>query len=454
MDKISRKIIRPKEPLSLLSHMEVEGLMTSNRSLYQIFRDCSLAVLSSDLESDDTLGMLNQCNDFELNIIQESRGFKLEILNAPAIAFVDGEMIQGLQDQIFSALRDIVFCHYELADSLSDDASTEVITDAVFKILRNAEVVRANLQPNLVVCWGGHSISREEYEYSKRVGYQLGLRGLDVATGSGIGAMKGPMKGAAVGHTKQHKRDGRYIGITEPGIIASESPNAMVNELVILPDIEKRLEAFVRLAHALVVFPGGVGTVEEILYVLSVKMNPENALQQLPLIFTCSEASKSYFEQVDNFLASIFGEQVRNHYRIVVDNPKQVAELVKSGVQQVQRFRRSTHEAYGFNWQMRIDHSLQKPFIPTHENMAALELDRTMPVSELMMNLRAAFSGIVAGNVKAFGIEQVKEHGRYQIHADKDLAERLEKLLKSFIDEGRMAIVRNKYRPSFELVLQ
>ena len=71
--------------------------------------------------------------------------------------------------------------------------------------------------------------------------------------------MKGPMKGAAVGHAKQQINDGRYIGISEPGIIASESPNAIVNELVIMPDIEKRLEAFVRLAHAIIIFPNAAG---------------------------------------------------------------------------------------------------------------------------------------------------------------------------------------------------
>ena len=36
------------------------------------------------------------------------------------------------------------------------------------------------------------------------------------------------------------------MGLTEPGIITAEAPNPIVNELVILPDIEKRLEAFVR----------------------------------------------------------------------------------------------------------------------------------------------------------------------------------------------------------------
>ncbi|HCI10222.1 MAG TPA: LOG family protein, partial [Alcanivorax sp.] len=66
--------------------------------------------------------------------------------------------------------------------------------------------------PNLVVCWGGHSISREEYDYAKSVGYQLGLRELDICTGCGPGAMKGPMKGAHVAHAKQRRRQGRYLG--------------------------------------------------------------------------------------------------------------------------------------------------------------------------------------------------------------------------------------------------
>ena len=50
-----------------------------------------------------------------------------------------------------------------------------------------------------------------------------------------------------IGHAKQRIYNGQYLGITEPGIIASESPNPIVNDLVIMPDIEKRLEAFVRI---------------------------------------------------------------------------------------------------------------------------------------------------------------------------------------------------------------
>ena len=145
--------------------------------------------------------------------------------------------------------------------------------------------MRAHEEPRLVVCWGGHAIEREEYDYTKVVGYALGLEGLDICTGCGAGAMKGPMKGATVAHAKQRIRDGRYLGLTEPTIIAAESPNPICNELVILPDMEKRLEAFVRMAHAIVVFPGGVGTAEEILYLLGILLSPENDDERLPAGF-------------------------------------------------------------------------------------------------------------------------------------------------------------------------
>lgn len=50
------------------------------------------------------------------------------------------------------------------------------------------------------------------------------------------------MKGAAVGHAQQRYKEGRFIGMTEPSIIAAEPPNPLVNELIIMPDIENVLK--------------------------------------------------------------------------------------------------------------------------------------------------------------------------------------------------------------------
>lgn len=86
----------------------------------------------------------------------------------------------------------------------------------------------------------------------------------------------------------------RYIGITEPGIIAAEAPNPIVNELVILPDIEKRLEAFVRLAHCIIVFPGGAGTAEELIYILSILLHEKNEDQSFGLVLAAREEKTAF----------------------------------------------------------------------------------------------------------------------------------------------------------------
>ena len=240
-------------------------------------------------------------------------GIKLEIRNAPAPAFVDGEMIRGIKEQLFAVLRDVVFISNEIVESGRFDLEKpHDVTNAVFHILRNARLLEFKMRPNLIVCWGGHSIGNAEYKYTKKVGYEMGLRGLDVCTGCGPGAMKGPMKGATIGHAKQRIGTGRYIGLTEPGIIAAEPPNPIVNQLVIMPDIEKRLEAFVRVAHGIVIFPGGAGTAEEILYLLGILLDPANAEQPLPVVLTGPQESAAYFEQMSAFIGGTLGEPARS----------------------------------------------------------------------------------------------------------------------------------------------
>jgi predicted Rossmann-fold nucleotide-binding protein len=448
MNKVAHTCIRPTKGLNLLSQDEISKLSTPSDELYQLFRECALAVLNTDSNEDDAEAILQSFADFDIRLLPQPRGVMLEIINAPAQSFVDGEIIRGIQEHLSSVLRDIVYTEFKV---LADGGNGN-ITDKVFHILRNANIMQPGSSPNMVVCWGGHSISREEYDYAKQVGYEMGLRGLDIITGCGIGAMKGPMKGAAVGHAKQHINNGRYIGISEPGIIASESPNAIVNELVIMPDIEKRLEAFVRVGHAFVVFPGGVGTVEEVLYLLSILLHPDNEAA-IPLIFAGPESCRDYFTNLDLFLKQCLGEDIDAHYEIIIGQPHLVGTRAKQAMQAVHHQRKHNSEAYYFNWQLNIEPSLQQPFIPTHENMAALRLDRSLPKHELASQLRSAFSGIVAGNVKAFGIKQVQQHGPYQICGERPLLDAIDQLLRIFVKQQRMKLGQSEqdYHPCYQI---
>jgi predicted Rossmann-fold nucleotide-binding protein len=445
--------IWPEGSLEVLSQLEVEQLRDSGEGgLYPLLRQCMLAVLNSGSPTDDARLVLETYRDFSIGFVQQDRGLKLTLKSAPAHAFVEGKMIRGIRELMSAVLRDIVFTYTEiLADPKFNLSTSEGITNAVFHIVRNARLLALPADVNLVVCWGGHAISREEYIYTKQVGYELGLRGLNVCTGCGPGAMKGPMKGATIGHAKQRIRNGRYIGITEPGIIAAESPNPIVNSLVIMPDMEKRLEAFVRLGHGIIVFPGGVGTAEEILYLLGVLLHPNNIEQPMPMIMTGPRGSESYFGQIDEFVGKTLGPKAQARYQIIIDDPVAVSRAMTSGLDNVQQYRREHGDAYYFNWRLKIDQSFQTPFVATHDSMAALEIHDSLPTHELAVNLRRAFSGIVSGNVRTDTAQAIEAHGPFHIAASPGIMPLLDALLRAFVDQGRMKLNAAEYAPCYEV---
>jgi predicted Rossmann-fold nucleotide-binding protein len=445
--------VYPDGKLEVLSKIEVSRLLDSSQGgLFKLFRNSSLAVLNCDNPLDDGCELLKRYESFNITLIPEEKGISLKLDNAPASAFVDNTIIKGIGEHLFSVLRDVVYVNNEINTNPKIDLDTsEGTTDAVFHILRNADVLQPNKEPNLVVCWGGHSVSREEYDYSKEVGYQLGLRGFNICTGCGPGAMKGPMKGATIGHAKQRIKDSQYLGLTEPGIIAAEPPNPIVNDLVIMPDIEKRLEAFVRLGHAMIVFPGGVGTAEEIFYTLGMLLHPKNNGIPFPLIFTGPESSKDYFIEIDQFIKQTLGEEAQKFYKIIVDDPNTVAHEVQSGIKTVYKYRLKQNDAYYFNWSMYVDFSLQKPFTPTHQNMLALELHKNQEKYKLAANIRNALSGIVAGNVKEEGIKAVESHGLLKLKGEREILQPFYSLLKSFEEMQRMKIFSSNYLPCYEI---
>ena len=443
----------PEGSLEVLSRREVDQLRSSGEGgLYPMLRRCLLAVLNSGSETDDTRAVLERFKDFDATFVQHDRGLKVLLRSAPANAFVDGTMIRGTRELLFAVLRDIVFTHNETVNAARfDPESSASITNAVFQIARNARLFTVPTNVNLVVCWGGHAISRAEYDYSKKVGYELGLRHLNVCTGCGPGAMKGPMKGAAIGHAKQRIRDGRYIGISEPGIIAAESPNPIVNSLVIMPDMEKRLEAFVRIGHGTIVFPGGVGTAEEILYLLGIALHPDNLNQPLPLIMTGPASAEPYFRQMDEFITATLGEEARRHYSIIIDDPGEVARRIRAALEEVREFRQQHGDAYYFNWRLSIDHEFQIPFTATHESMSALDISENLPNHILAANLRRAFSGIVSGNVRDDTASEIERHGPFRINGSVRIMKLLDTLLASYVEQRRMKIAGIDYTPCYDV---
>ncbi len=446
--------VHPKSSMDQLSQNETESLQkTAGGELSDLLTKCCLAVLNSGNITDSPESLLSSSKDFAVEVIQKERGIKLKLYNPPETAFVNGNIIKGIEEHLFSVLRDIVYIESQSQMYRTLDlTNSNTITNWIFYILRNAKLFQTGVEPNVVVCWGGHSICKEEFNYTKEVGQALGLYKLDICTGCGPGAMEGPMSGAAVGHIMQRYDKGRFIGITEPSIISAEPPNPLVTQLIIMPDIEKRLESFVRIGHAFVIFPGGPGTVEELMFILGIKMNSANADQPIPVVLTGPKSSEKYFEQLDHFIRTTLGENVARQYDIVIDDPEKVADICYSEIQQVTQRRITLGDSFNFNWKVQIDQIFQEHFYATHENMRSLNLTKDQPLNILIANLRNVFSGIVSGNVKPKYIKLIQEKGPYELHGEPEMISNIDKLLKYFIEQGRMKLDTSQYVPCYKIV--
>ncbi|MBX4365352.1 LOG family protein, partial [Mycobacterium tuberculosis] len=91
------------------------------------------------------------------------------------------------------------------------------------------------------------------------------------------------------------------------------------------------------------------GTAEELLYLLGILMHPDNKAQVLPLILTGPKQSADYFRVLDEFITHTLGESARRHYRIIIDDPAEVARQMKKAMPLVKESRRETDDAYSFN---------------------------------------------------------------------------------------------------------
>ena len=142
MAKRISTLVSPDNSMQVLSIQEMEDLHNASKShLYELFRNCSLAILNTGSNEDNTDALLNKYHDFSISIIQQEKGIKLELLNAPEIAFVNNEIIQGIKENLFSVLRDIIFINTEIISNRQNIIDGDSITNALFKILRHANIL-------------------------------------------------------------------------------------------------------------------------------------------------------------------------------------------------------------------------------------------------------------------------------------------------------------------------
>jgi hypothetical protein len=88
----------------------------------------------------------------------------------------------------------------------------------------------------------------------------------------------------------------------------------------------------------------------------------------------------------------------------------------------------------------------------THESVAQLDLDPGLPRHEIAVNLRRAFSAIVTGNVKDYGIRMIERDGPFELRCGREVKRALDKLLDRMVKKGRMKLATEAYEPCYRVV--
>jgi predicted Rossmann-fold nucleotide-binding protein len=416
-----------REMSDLLGVQDENGNTNMTDRQRKDFLNCLLAALcvgykSADGQRINNVAQLRDITGFDAKLFgsKTENIESLQLNNVPSHAVIRAEgglvLRPRYQQLIRAVLQALVVDHQTPTESLKNALVSQLplasaSTLSVLHTLIGAGVVNGPLyirsdsgaedlisldgiKRHSVAFWGGGSISGEEYDYSASVGKAImaKLQRIDESdqaanddsdahftaiTGSGPGVMKGPMMGLK----KSDHEDERYqcLGLSQTSIIAVEAPNHHVDKLVIFHDMEKRLEAFMRTGQGLVVFPGGIGTLEEILYLLSVTLHAENEHNAaVPVIFTGPDSASEYYGHITTFLAKVAGSEAADYVndRLVIGSAKSVANAVVASL--VDRDRQREQNGVEDRFDPLFDHHItipeisQHPYSPSAENIQSL----------------------------------------------------------------------------------
>src|SRR5678816_4709374 len=86
--------IYPRGGLDVLSREEVMRLRDASAGgMHELLRRCALAVLTTGSTADDPRAAQEMYPGFDIHVLQQDRGLRLDLYNAPAMAFVDLSLI-------------------------------------------------------------------------------------------------------------------------------------------------------------------------------------------------------------------------------------------------------------------------------------------------------------------------------------------------------------------------
>lgn len=178
------------------------------------------------------------------------------------------------------------------------------------------------IQSVCVYCASSQAVSDNYKKVARELGQLIGDSGYElIYGGASIGLMGEVARGV-------HERGGRVVGVLPRFFLNKDITYEAADELIVTQDMRERKSIMDGRADAFIVLPGGVGTLEEAMEILSQIQLKQTAK---PLVFINTEGFYHQLERFFHHLVDLdFAKQEMLQLFGMEDNPVAAVEYIRS----------------------------------------------------------------------------------------------------------------------------
>lgn len=165
-------------------------------------------------------------------------------------------------------------------------------------------------------------VSSEYIDAAAELGRTLATEGIEIVYGAGKVGLMGALADAAL------DAGGKVTGVIPQFMVDNGWCREKLTNLIVTPDMHTRKEKIVSLADATIALPGGVGTLEELMEIITWK---QLGLYADPIVIL---NTRGYFnplkEMLERAVEEKFMREIHRNLWSIADTPRQAADLIRN----------------------------------------------------------------------------------------------------------------------------
>ena len=180
----------------------------------------------------------------------------------------------------------------------------------------------SEIKRDAVYAASSSQVSSEYIDAAAELGRTLAAEGIEIVYGAGKVGLMGALADAAL------DAGGKVTGVIPQFMVDNGWCREKLTNLIVTPDMHTRKEKIVSLADATIALPGGVGTLEELMEIITWK---QLGLYANPIVIL---NTRGYFnplkEMLERAVEEKFMREIHRNLWSIADTPRQAADLIRN----------------------------------------------------------------------------------------------------------------------------